>query len=285
MRLSTLVSVAKRVGVIGAAGALLLLPLAQAHAEDPALPGQAAPAAHPVKAKSAAAHGGATPAAASGGHAQPAALAQAAAASQPAATQPGGVSRAQKAARADAAPTGGATGSKAQKLNLGPSGGAQGAAAPNATKSPAASAQRAAGKSAKPTTPAAPAAPAGGKLPAPSNADQPAAATAAQLAQAPQPTLRLTGDTPPPPTAASGQTSCSLAEPEQPRGGRLDVLGERFGSAPVVRIAGKPARMLERRADRISVQIPADSDGGAITLQSDGKALTCGKLVIIGKNR
>ena len=78
---------------------------------------------------------------------------------------------------------------------------------------------------------------------------------------------------------------CKLNEPEQPRGGRIDVLGDRFGSAPVVRIAGKPARILLRKQDRISVQIPADSDGGEITLLNEGKVESCGTLVIIGKNR
>jgi hypothetical protein len=92
----------------------------------------------------------------------------------------------------------------------------------------------------------------------------------------------------PPPTAAAPKPAgptCSLEEPEQPRGGRLDVLGNDFGKAPVVRIAAKPARMIERRSDRISVQVPADSDGGPITVQSDGRSLACGNLVIIGKNR
>jgi hypothetical protein len=78
---------------------------------------------------------------------------------------------------------------------------------------------------------------------------------------------------------------CKLNEPEQPRGGRIDVLGDRFGSAPVVRIAGKPARILLRKTDRISVQIPADSNGGEITLLNEGKVESCGTLVIIGKNR
>jgi hypothetical protein len=92
----------------------------------------------------------------------------------------------------------------------------------------------------------------------------------------------------PPPIAAAPKPAgptCSLEEPEQPRGGRLDVLGNDFGKAPVVRIAAKPARMIERRSDRISVQVPADSDGGPITVQSDGRSLACGNLVIIGKNR
>jgi hypothetical protein len=89
----------------------------------------------------------------------------------------------------------------------------------------------------------------------------------------------------PQPAAAPAGPTCSLAEAEQPRGGRLDVLGNGFGQAPVVRIAAKPARMLERRSDRISVQVPPDSDGGPVTLQSEAHTTKCGTLVIIGKNR
>lgn len=89
----------------------------------------------------------------------------------------------------------------------------------------------------------------------------------------------------PQPEAAQVDPVCKLREAEQPRGGRLDVMGERFGSAPVVRIEGKPARILLRKQDRISVQIPADSNGGEITLLNDGKVASCGTLVIIGKNR
>jgi hypothetical protein len=77
---------------------------------------------------------------------------------------------------------------------------------------------------------------------------------------------------------------CKLVDAEVPRGGRLEVTGERFGQAPVVRIAGKVARMLERRDDRISVQVAADSNGGAVTLQNGDKTADCGTLVIIGKN-
>jgi hypothetical protein len=79
--------------------------------------------------------------------------------------------------------------------------------------------------------------------------------------------------------------TCKVEEPEQPRGGRLDVTGTNFGQAPVVRIAGKPARMLERREDLLSVQVPADSNGGPVSVQAQGKTEPCGALVIIGKNR
>jgi hypothetical protein len=86
------------------------------------------------------------------------------------------------------------------------------------------------------------------------------------------------------PKPPSGPT-CKLADPEVPRGGRLDVTGTELGKAPLVRIAGKPARILERREDRISVQVAADSDGGPVTVHTDGKSAECGQLVIIGKNR
>jgi hypothetical protein len=89
----------------------------------------------------------------------------------------------------------------------------------------------------------------------------------------------------PQPSAAAMPPVCTLEDREQPRGGRLDVLGSEFGQSPVVRIAGRPARMIERRADRISVQVPADSDGGEVSLLHEGKSDGCGKLVIIGKNR
>jgi hypothetical protein len=87
-----------------------------------------------------------------------------------------------------------------------------------------------------------------------------------------------------PPVPPSGP-KCSLVESEIPRGGRLDIAGENLGQAPVVRIAGKPARILERRDDRISVQVAADSEGGPVTVQTGGKTVECGTLVIIGKNR
>ncbi|HET8935713.1 MAG TPA: hypothetical protein VFN67_19835 [Polyangiales bacterium] len=112
------------------------------------------------------------------------------------------------------------------------------------------------------------------KAPPPSAAEpaQPPAAAAKVTPVAPAPKPE------PPPL-------CTLGEAEQPRGGKLDVLGEHFGSAPVVRIAGKPARILLRKQDRISVQIPADSDGGPITLTDEKKNGDCGTLVIIGKDR
>jgi hypothetical protein len=107
----------------------------------------------------------------------------------------------------------------------------------------------------------------------PPSAATPSAANEKPAAPAPQP------------QAAQVEPVCKLGDAEQPRGGRLDVLGDRFGSAPVVRIAGKPARILIRKQDRISVQVPADSNGGEITLLNDGKVASCGTLVIIGKNR
>jgi hypothetical protein len=79
--------------------------------------------------------------------------------------------------------------------------------------------------------------------------------------------------------------SCRLDEAEVPRGGRLDVSGENFGHAPVVRIEGRVARVLERKATRISVQVARESDGGAVTVQADGVTVQCGTLIIIGKNR
>lgn len=115
------------------------------------------------------------------------------------------------------------------------------------------------------------------------NATPPSAATASTDPQ--KPPVAAPAAPAPQPEAAQVDPVCKLGEAEQPRGGRLDVLGDRFGSAPVVRIEGKPTRILLRKQDRISVQIPADSNGGEITLLNDGKVASCGTLVIIGKDR
>jgi pyruvate/2-oxoglutarate dehydrogenase complex dihydrolipoamide acyltransferase (E2) component len=129
---------------------------------------------------------------------------------------------------------------------------------------------------------------------APTQTQAPAKAKPKKAQKAPPPTAAE----PTPPPAAAAKVApvapapkpeppplCTLGEAEQPRGGKLDVLGEHFGSAPVVRIAGKPARILLRKQDRISVQIPADSNGGPITLTDEKKNGDCGTLVIIGKDR
>ena len=87
------------------------------------------------------------------------------------------------------------------------------------------------------------------------------------------------------PAPKKPELTCRLDEAEVPRGGRLDVSGEGFGQAPVLRIGKRIPRVLERRADRISVQVARDEDGGPVTVQADGQTATCGTLVIIGKNR
>jgi hypothetical protein len=77
---------------------------------------------------------------------------------------------------------------------------------------------------------------------------------------------------------------CTLLTTEAPRGGRLEVEGQAFGQAPLVRIAGKVTRMIERTETRIAVQIPADSDGGMVTVTSNKHQANCGTLTIIGKD-
>lgn len=90
------------------------------------------------------------------------------------------------------------------------------------------------------------------------------------------------GDKPAEP--AEPQPSCKLLTPEAPRGGMLEVQGEGFGKTPLVRIAGKVTRTIERRDDRISVQIPRDSNGGEVTVQVGKARIVCGTLTIIGKD-
>jgi hypothetical protein len=78
--------------------------------------------------------------------------------------------------------------------------------------------------------------------------------------------------------------NCALLTPEGPRGGRLEVEGQGFGKAPLVRIASRVTRMIERTETKIAVQIPRDSDGGPVTVKVGELEITCGTLTIIGKN-
>jgi hypothetical protein len=86
------------------------------------------------------------------------------------------------------------------------------------------------------------------------------------------------------PNAATAALSCTLVTTEAPRGGRLEVEGAGFGQAPLVRIAGRVTRMIERTETKIAVQIPPDSDGGAVTVHAGKLQAQCGTLTIIGKN-
>lgn len=78
--------------------------------------------------------------------------------------------------------------------------------------------------------------------------------------------------------------TCKLITTEGPRGGRLEVEGDGFGKAPLVRIAGRVTRLIERTGNRISVQIPRDSDGGPVSVKAGKLEAECGTLTIIGKN-
>ena len=88
----------------------------------------------------------------------------------------------------------------------------------------------------------------------------------------------------PKPVPKAPALTCTLLTTEAPRGGRLEVEGSGFGKAPLVRIAGRVTRMIERTETKIAVQIHIDSDGGAVTVKSGGLEAQCGTLTIIGKN-
>ena len=88
----------------------------------------------------------------------------------------------------------------------------------------------------------------------------------------------------PDPKPAAPAVTCKLITVEAPRGGRLEVEGAGFGKAPLVRIAGRVTRMIERTETKIAVQIHADSDGGAVTVHAGKLKAECGSLTIIGKN-
>lgn len=78
--------------------------------------------------------------------------------------------------------------------------------------------------------------------------------------------------------------SCTLRTTEAPRGGRLEVEGKGFGKSPLVRIADRVTRIIERTETTIAVQIHADSDGGEVSVQVGGQRVACGTLTIVGKN-
>jgi hypothetical protein len=77
---------------------------------------------------------------------------------------------------------------------------------------------------------------------------------------------------------------CTLLTVEAPRGGRLEVQGQGFGRAPLVHIDGKVTRMIDRTESKIAVQIPANSNGGAVTVTNGKLRAECGTLVIIGRD-
>ena len=102
---------------------------------------------------------------------------------------------------------------------------------------------------------------------------------------APLPVEKPPAAAPAKPKAPAGPAvTCKLLTTEAPRGGRLEVEGAGFGKAPLVRIAGRVTRMIERTETKIAVQIHADSDGGAVTVHAGKLQAECGTLTIIGKN-
>ena len=76
--------------------------------------------------------------------------------------------------------------------------------------------------------------------------------------------------------------TCTLLTKEAPRGGRLEVQGQKLGKSPVVKIGGVVTRIIERPGDKIAVQIPRKSDGGEVIVRVDGTDIACGTLTIIG---
>jgi hypothetical protein len=96
----------------------------------------------------------------------------------------------------------------------------------------------------------------------------------------PSSTKKSEADTAPKPAAEA--VTCTLLTKEAPRGGRLEVRGAKLGKSPVVKIGGAVTRIIERPGDKIAVQIPPKSDGGAVTVLVDGKDIACGTLEIIG---
>lgn len=94
--------------------------------------------------------------------------------------------------------------------------------------------------------------------------------------------VALAGEPPAPDAPKKAALSCKLVTLEAPAGGRLEVTGEQFGKSPLVKIAGKVARLIDRYEDTIAVQIPKKSTGGSVTVHVGGKQAVCGELRILG---
>lgn len=88
----------------------------------------------------------------------------------------------------------------------------------------------------------------------------------------------------PPPEVVKEEPAirCKLLTKEAPRGGRLEVQGDKLGKSPVVKIGGVVTRIIERPGDKIAVQIPRKSDGGEVVVLVEGEDVPCGTLTIIG---
>lgn len=86
----------------------------------------------------------------------------------------------------------------------------------------------------------------------------------------------------PPEKPPAPALACKLLTKEAPRGGRVEVQGHGFGRTPLVRIADRVVRILERSGDKIAAQIPRDSSGGPVSVQAGEHRAQCGTLTIIG---
>lgn len=126
---------------------------------------------------------------------------------------------------------------------------------------------------------------AGTELAAPFEAADARGLAAPGEGEAPAPKPAPKPDEPPATPKKKAGPSCRLPSEEGPRGGRLIVEGDGFGRTPVVRIGDRITRILSRLDRTVSVQIPADSDGGPVTVEADGVRAACGWLTIVGKDR
>jgi hypothetical protein len=87
-----------------------------------------------------------------------------------------------------------------------------------------------------------------------------------------------------PKSSESQRLSCELVGSEAPRGGEIKIKGDGLGQTPVIKIAGKAARIIRRHNDEINVQVSRTSNGGPVVIQANGKNATCGELRITGRN-
>jgi hypothetical protein len=83
-------------------------------------------------------------------------------------------------------------------------------------------------------------------------------------------------------TPGIANLACRLASPRAPRSGYITVNGQGFGSDATVMIGGVFAPVVGRQSNALRAQVPANSSGGGVSVQSAGRTASCGSLSIIG---
>jgi hypothetical protein len=75
---------------------------------------------------------------------------------------------------------------------------------------------------------------------------------------------------------------CSMNINRAPRGGLITLSGNGFGAQTSVKIGGRLAVITNRQGSQLRVEVPRNSNGGAVVVESNNRSASCGMLNIIG---